>query len=249
LSDYEITHVIHLAANAIVRICAQDPINAYESNVMGTVKLLEAIRQVNMNNIKSIVISTSDKAYGHAEPPYKEDTPFKPLYTYEATKACQDFVAQNYYHNYNLPIRIVRCSNIYGPADPNWSRLIPNTIKRVLNNESPQIYTSVMNYIREWVYVDDVIEAFELVLHKGNNGEAYCIGGTETASVTDVVNTILQLCNSEKQIMFLDKIAQFKEIENQWIDGTKLKTLGWSPKHSLSEGLAKTISYYKNLQC
>jgi nucleoside-diphosphate-sugar epimerase len=245
IADHEITHVFHLAAQAIVRVCANDPVSAYETNVMGTVKLLEAIRQVGMSTVKSIVVSTSDKAYGHAPPPYTEKTPLMPMYTYESTKSCQDIVAQNYFHNYGLPIKIARCSNIYGPGDPNHSRLVPNTIKRVLTGKRPQIYTGVMNYIREWVYVEDTMDAFQMILREGKSGEAYCVGGTERASVTGLVERILKLCGSDLEIDYIDKAAAFKEIEEQWIDSSKLQALGWKPKFTLDQGLTKTIESYK----
>lgn len=244
ISEYEITHVYHMAAQAIVRKAAQDPVSAYMTNVMGTVNLLEAIRTVGMPHIKSIVVSTSDKAYGHAPAPYTEDTPFKPQYTYEATKACQDIVASNYFHNYGLPVKIARCSNIYGPGDPNSSRLIPNTIARILREEAPQIYTSVAGYVREWVYINDVVSAFKLISDSGVPGEAYCVGGTKTASVKEVVETILKLCKSDLKVEYLDKTAQFKEIQEQYIDGAKIKALGWDPKFSLEQGLKTTVEYY-----
>lgn len=246
ISEYEITHVYHMAAQAIVRKAAQDPVSAYMTNVMGTVNLLEAIRTVGMPHIKSIVVSTSDKAYGHSPAPYNEDTPFRPQYTYEATKACQDIVASNYFHNYGLPVKIARCSNIYGPDDPNRSRLIPNTIARILKGQAPQIYTSVAEYVREWVYVDDVVNAFTLISTKGKPGEAYCVGGTKTASVKEVVDTLLKLCKSDLKTEYLDKAAQFKEIQEQYIDGTKIKALGWNPEYDLEQGLTNTVEYYEN---
>ncbi len=248
ISEYEITHVYHMAAQAIVRKAAQDPVSAYQINVMGTVNLLEAIRTVGMPHIKSVVVSTSDKAYGHAPAPYTEETPFNPKFTYEATKACQDIVAQNYFHNYGLPIKIARCSNIYGPGDPNISRLIPNTIRRLKNNLPAQIYTSVENNLREWVYIDDVVDAFTLISDKGVNGEAYCVGGTETARVKEVIEKLNELCGSKLPVEYIDKTASFKEIEEQYIDGTKIKALGWNPKFSINQGLKATVDAYNNFR-
>jgi CDP-glucose 4,6-dehydratase len=247
IADYEVEHVYHLAAQSIVRICAADPISAYQANVMGTVNLLEAIRTSGMNHIKSVVISTSDKAYGHAPVPYTEDTPFMPKYTYECTKACQDIVGQNYFHNYEMPIKIARCSNIYGPGDPNWSRLIPNSIRRALKGERPQLYSDVADYIREFVYIDDTIDAFKLIDKFGEAGNAYCVGGTASYKIKDLISTILELCEADPDIEIIDKPSTFKEIEQQFIDGTKIKTLGWQPKFSLEQGLRETIKYYKDL--
>lgn len=244
VADYEVEHVYHLGAQSIVRICANDPMSAYQANVMGTVNLLEAIRTTGMNHIKSVVISTSDKAYGHAPTPYTEDTPFMPKFTYECTKACQDIVGQNYFHNYGLPVKIARCSNIYGPGDPNWSRLIPNTIKRILEEKSPQLYSDVAGYTREFVYIDDTIDALKLLAEKGTPGEAYCVGGTTVCSIKSLVELILELCDSELPIEIVDKPGVFKEIQTQYIDGTKIKALGWNPRFSLSQGLMETINWY-----
>ena len=108
VSRYEVNTIYHFASNSIVRKCANDPMNAYFTNVMGTVTLLEAVRNAGINTIERILMFTSDKVYGHAAPPYNENTAFVPKYTYESTKACQDIVAQNYLHNYDLPINIVR---------------------------------------------------------------------------------------------------------------------------------------------
>lgn len=246
IADYEITHVFHLAAQSIVRICAQDPMSAYATNVMGTVNLLEAIRQVGMPRIKSIVVSTSDKAYGHAPPPYTETTPLMPKYTYEATKACQDIVSQNYFHNYGLPVKIARCSNLYGPGDPNGSRLIPNTITKVLYGGRPEIYTDVANYIREWVHVEDAVDALKYITHDGVNGEAYCVGGTDRASVMEVVQKVLLYCGSKETPNIIERTSNFKEIQEQWIDSSKLKSLGWIPHYNLDTGLKQTIESYKN---
>lgn len=247
IAEQEISHVFHCAAQSIVRICAQDPVSAYETNVMGTVYLLEAIRQVGMPHIKSIVVSTSDKAFGHSEPPYNEDTPLKPKYTYEATKSCQDIVSQNYFHNYGLPVKIARCSNVYGPGDPNTSRLIPNTIYRVLDNKAPQIYSEVAKYEREFIYIDDVVNAFNVISKHGVNGEAYCVGGTGVYKISVVVDKILALLGSTLLPEILVKSQNFKEIQSQYIISDKLSKLGWKPTHTLDQGLTETVAFYKGL--
>jgi CDP-glucose 4,6-dehydratase len=246
IADYEITRVFHLAAQSIVRTCAADPVTSYKVTVLGTVNLLEAIRVVaTSGQIKSILVSTSDKAYGHSPPPYNESTPLNPLYTYESTKACQDIVSQNYAHNYKLPVKIVRCSNIYGPNDTNLSRIIPGSILRVLREESPVLYRGVADYVREFVYVQDAIDAFYLVSQSGNAGEAYCIGGTGEIKIGQVMDLIIKLCGSNLTTQTLEKSPMFLEIERQWIDSTKLRALGWAPKFTLEQGLKETINFYK----
>jgi CDP-glucose 4,6-dehydratase len=245
ISKNEINTVYHMAANAIVRSCANDPRSAYSNNVMGTVNLLEAIRTCGKSNIKSIVVSTSDKAFGHADPPYDENTPLKPKYTYEATKACQDIVCQNFWHNYELPIKIARCSNVYGPGDPNTSRLIPNTIKLLLANKSPEIYREVAYYKREFVYISDIVSAMETIANKGANGEAYCVGGTAPMDILTIVLILCSKINPEIPVKYIDKPILFKEIESQFINASKLNKLGWYPKVKIDEGLENTINWYR----
>ena len=244
LSDYEIDVIYHLAAQSIVRISATNPVNTYEINIMGTVNLLEACRTVG-KRVKSVVISTSDKAYGHAKSPYNEDTPLQPLFTYEASKACQDIIGRNYAHNYDVPVKIARCGNVYGPGDHNKSRLIPNSIIQCLLGKSPVLYNGVHNYVREFVYIDDVISAFKCISTKGNVGEAYCVGGMGHYKILDIIEMIIATINPILQPEICEKDISFKEITEQWIDSSKLKGLGWNPETSLHDGLLQTIEYYK----
>lgn len=242
ITKYGINTIYHLASNSIVRKCANDPMGAYVTNVMGTVTLLEAVRNVGMNTVKKIIISTSDKVYGHAQHPYTEKTPFEPRYTYESTKACQDIVAQNYFHNYGLPINIIRCSNVYGLQDPNTSRLIPNAIKSINNKENPKVHSGVADFIREFVYIEDVIDAMFLIHEKAEKGEIYCIGGTEKISILGLITKISNFMNHKGGVDVVEMPANFQEIKEQSIDSTKLKKLGWKAKYSLDEGILECIA-------
>lgn len=242
ISRYEINTIYHFASNSIVRKCANDPMNAYLTNVMGTVTLLEAVRNAGVNTVERIVMFTSDKVYGHALPPYNEATAFVPKFTYESTKACQDIVAQNYLHNYALPINIVRSSNVYGPGDPNFTRIIPNCIRSIRRGEQPIIFTGVKDYVREFVYIDDVIDGLLLIASVAGRGEVYCIGGTQTVSIVELVEIICRLMGYDGGIAIVDKPSNFQEIREQCIDSTKLKTLGWRPRYTLEQGLRACIA-------
>lgn len=246
--DYEIEEVYHCAAVSIVRTSANDPYTTYDINIMGTVSLLEACRNSG-DLVKSIVVSTSDKAFGHAPIPYTEKTPLNPLYTYETSKACQQMITLNYFHNYGLPCKVVASSNVYGPGDPNTSRIIPNAILSLAKDTPALLFEGVAEYIREFVYIDDVVEAFIAASRKGKNGEVYCCGGTEHLSMLDLLIHICELMGKdpEKYIKIFQKSRYFKEIEKQYIDSTKLQSLGWKPNTLLSDGLLKTIEYYKKL--
>jgi len=244
--DYEVNEIYHLASQSIVRICANDPVSAYQTNVMGTVNIMEAAR-TGANHVRSVLVSTSDKAYGHSSPPYDEATPLRPKFTYESTKACQDIVSQNYFHNYGVPTKVVRCANIYGPGDPNWSRLIPNTIRKAVRGESPTIYKDVSEYIREFVYIDDVVTALTLISQKGAAGDLFAVGGFNKISIQLLVETIMKLCESGMPIEYPSRAHNYREIPEQYMSKDNNATkLGWTPKVNLEEGLRRTLEYYRN---
>lgn len=248
ISDYEIEEVYHCAAQAIVRTCANDPYTTYDINVMGTVSLLEACRNSG-ESVKSIVVSTSDKAFGHAPIPYTEKTSLNPLYTYETSKACQQLVTMSYFHNYGLPTKIIASSNVYGPGDPNLSRVIPNTIMRLASGEPALLFEGVANYIREFVFITDVADAFVKAARNGKSGEVYCCGGTEHCSMLDLLTEICEIMGKdpEKDIKIYQKSRFFKEIEKQYIDSTKLRGIGWDPHVPLSIGLQLSVDYYSEI--
>lgn len=248
IADYEVEEVYHCAAQAIVRSCANDPYTTYDINVMGTVSLLEACRNSG-ESVKSIVVSTSDKAFGHADIPYTERTPLSPLYTYETSKACQQLVTQSYFHNYGSPTKVIASSNVYGPGDPNLSRIIPSTIMKLAKGEPALLFDGVAEFVREFVYIDDVVNAFITASRKGKNGEVYCCGGTEHLKMIDLMVQICKLMGKspEKDIKIFQKSRYFKEIEQQYINSSKLKSLGWEPSVSLEEGLKRSIEYYTDI--
>jgi CDP-glucose 4,6-dehydratase len=241
ISEYEIDLIYHLAAMSIVKIANKNPINCYKSNIIGTINILEAVRKINPK-IK-IVLASSDKSYGtHDKLPYTEDMKLQPDDPYSTSKACSDLISQSYYKTYNLNINIIRCANIYGPRDMNLSRIIPNTINRILNNEKPQIYSDVLNFKREFIFIDDVCDAYILLSQKGIPGEIYNIGDTEFFSIKDVVSIISELMNYSGDIDIIEK--NFIEIPFQYMSAEKLKSLGWTKRYTFTDGLKKTIKWY-----
>ena len=241
--------IFHMACQSIVRMCARNPVDAYHTNVMGTVTLLDAIRQVG-DTVRSVVVSTSDKAYGHALPPYEEETPFLPKFTYEATKAAQDIVCQNYFHKYSSPVRIARLCNVYGPNDPNDSRLIPNTINRALAGLPPVIYEDVADFRREFIFIDDALTALIKIATDGTDGEAYCVGGvgdTPPLTIRDVTTMIMEACGMKGNEFDVPKRHHhFREIECQYMRALKIRKLGWEQMTSLKSGIKKTIEWKRS---
>lgn len=241
ISENEIDVIYHLAAQSVVKIANVNPKYTFENNVIGTVNVLEAVRQINPN-IK-VLCASSDKSYGEQNVlPYTEDMCMKASDIYSTSKSCCDLAAQSYYLSYGLNVNIVRSANIYGAGDMNLSRIIPNTIIRILNKEKPIIYSGVMQYKREFVYVDDVCEAYNTIAEKGVSGESYNVGTGEIFRVGDIVEEICNLMNWGGGIDIIDK--SFKEITTQYLSSDKICKLGWNPKTMIKEGILKAIKFY-----
>ena len=247
LNEYEIDTCFHLAAQAIVQTANRSPLPTFEANIRGTWNLLEALQ--NNRLVKRIVAASSDKAYGDQKNlPYKENnSPLSGLHPYDVSKSCCDLIAQAYAHTYKMPIGIARCGNIYGGGDLNFSRIVPGTIKSILQNENP-IIRSDGTYIRDYFYVEDTVDAFltlaEALDRKEVQGHAFNFGPEKPMSVIDLVNKILEISGSKLKPNILAEAKN--EIKKQYLDCSKAhKMLGWKTNTHLGEGLKKTISWYK----
>lgn len=242
MSHYEIDTVFHLGAVTILRQAVVDPQTCYGVNVMGTVNILEAARSV---GAKKIVVASSDKAYGtYKNLPYVETMPVQASAdSYSTSKACTDLIAQSYASTYDMDVSIVRAGNIYGPGDRNMSRLIPRSILRILEGIQPQLYKGVAQYKREFMYIDDVIDAYLTVQDRGLKGEAYNIGGSGFQSILDTVKLIAEITNHpDLEPEIIDK--DFIEIKEQYLDPTKIKKLGWKCNFDIRRGLEESVKWY-----
>lgn len=244
ISEVEPDVIYHLAAQSIVRIANTNPRYAFEDNIMGTVTLLEAVRQINPK-IK-VLCASSDKAYGeHVTLPYTEDMALQSGDPYSTSKACGDLVAQSYYKTYGININVVRSANIYGGGDMNLSRLLPNTIVKILKGEKPVIFSGVMQFKREFVHVEDVCNAYTMLAEQGKPGEAYNIGTSAVYRVGNIVEKICNLMNWKGGIDIVEK--KFPEITTQYLSSDKItQHINWAPNISIEVGLQETINWYTN---
>lgn len=242
LVENDIDTVYHLAAQSIVRIANTNPLYALQDNIIGTATILEAVRQINPN-IK-VICASSDKCYGeHKTLPYLEDFALKSGDVYSTSKACGDLVAQSYHKSYGLNINIVRSANIYGGGDMNLSRIIPNTITRILRKEKPTIYSGVWDFKRELIHVDDVCAAYKFLSENGKSGEAYNVGTGQVYKVGDIVEKICEILEWTEGVEVIQK--NFPEITTQFLSSQKINNIGWDAKISLEDGLMEAINWYK----
>ena len=246
--SYETDTVFHLAAQTIVGNALRAPRATFESNIRGSYNLLDACR-VHGDLVQRVVIASSDKAYGDvADLPYDESMPVNGRHPYDVSKSCTDLLAQTYAHTYSVPLAIMRCGNIYGPGDLNWSRIIPGTIKSFFRNESP-ILRSNGKFLRDYVYVDDAAQAYLAVADQLDlstvRGEAFNFGPSSPKTVLEVVQTISEVMGKSGLDPVIQDTAR-AEIQDQFLDSSKAyRVLGLSPGRSLEEGLAETVEWYE----
>jgi len=238
----DFTYIVHFAAESHVDRSITEPEIFIRTNVLGTQVLLEAAKRA---NIKKFVHVSTDEVYGELDfdPTtfFTEETPLQPSSPYSASKASSDLLVRAYYETYGLPINITRCSNNYGPYHfP--EKLIPLTISRVLNDQKVPVYGDGKN-VRDWLHVQDHCSAIDLVMHSGEIGEVYNIGGHNEQKNLNVVKTIIRaLGKSEDLIEFVeDRLGHDKRYA---IDPTKIERLGWRPVYDFETGIAQTVKWF-----
>lgn len=247
IGEYEVTTVIHLAAQTIVGIANANPISTFETNIAGAWRLFEACRR--SPRVGQVVFASSDKAYGEAAVlPYNEDTPLNGLHPYDASKSCADLLAQTYAKTWGLPVAITRCGNFFGGGDLNWNRVVPGTVRSVLRGERPVI-RSDGSLIRDYIHVEDAVEAY-MKLARGLAdrpeiaGEAFNFSTETPLSVRDMVAMILRLTDSDLEPVILNQAHN--EIPAQHLNAAKARReLGWTATVGLEEGLRRTIDWYR----
>jgi CDP-glucose 4,6-dehydratase len=246
--DLEVDTVFHLGAQTLVGAALRSPLATFEANVRGTWNLLEACRRSD-GLVKRILVASSDKAYGTAPAlPYREEMPMRGEHPYDVSKSCADLISRTYAVTYGLPVAVARCGNIYGGGDLNWSRIVPGTIRSVLRGERP-ILRSDGTFIRDYLFVDDVVNAYLLLAGRAGNdgvkGEAFNFSTERPCTVLEITHALLSLLGrTDLEPVVLN--AARAEIHDQFLDSSKARrVLGWAPSFTLQEGLSRTIDWYR----
>lgn len=246
--------VIHLAAESHVDRSIANPIEFVMTNVVGTVNLLNAARNIWKNNMEGKLfyhIST-DEVYGTLGDIglFKEDTPYDPHSPYSASKASSDHFVRAYHDTYGLPVIVSNCSNNYGPYQfP--EKLIPLAINNIKNNKSIPVYGKGEN-VRDWLWVEDHAAAIDLIFHQGKPGETYNIGGFNEWKNIDLIHTLCKIMDRKlnrpdgASASLITYVTDRAGHDLRYaIDASKLnKELNWSPSLQFEEGLEKTVDWY-----
>ena len=248
ISEYEPHTVFHLASQPLVSIARRDPVKTLRTNVMGTWNVLEACR---LHGNINVIVASSDKAYGPSESlPYRETHPLQGRYPYDVSKSCTDLIAQMYAATYGLRTAIVRCANIFGGGDLNFSRTIPGIIKAALDGEA-FVIRSDGKFVRDFLYVKDAVEAYLLLARRLAEtpgiiaGEAFNFSLGERRTVLDTVHMTLRVMGRTDLEPVIQNIAS-AEIREQYLDSGKAREiLGWQPRYGMEEGIRETVSWYR----
>lgn len=247
LGEYEVEVVFHLAAQTIVGIANRNPVSTFSTNIEGTWNLLEACRR--SPKVASIVVASSDKAYGDQEHlPYDETMPLQGRHPYDVSKSCADLIAQTYAVSYNLPVAITRCGNFYGGGDLNWNRVVPGTIRSIIRGERP-VVRSDGNFVRDYFYIEDGAAAYMLLAERLASyavlrGQAFNFSNENQVSVLDMVELILRKMKSSLRPEVLNQASN--EIRHQFLSAERARTMfNWQPQFTLESGLDRTLDWYR----
>ena len=254
--DYKIDSVIHLAAESHVDRSIEDPFSFAQTNVMGTLSLLQAAKEywgTDFANKLFYHVST-DEVYGSLgqEGFFTEETAYAPHSPYSASKASSDHFVRAFADTYGMPAVISNCSNNYGSYQfP--EKLIPLFINNIINNKSLPVYGKGEN-VRDWLFVNDHVRAIDVIFHDGKLGETYNIGGFNEWKNIDLIKVMIKTVDrllgreegaSDKLITFVADRAGHDA--RYAIDATKLKDeLGWEPSLQFEEGIDETVKWYLN---
>lgn len=237
--------VFHLAAQTEVLWSMKEPMTTYEINVHGTLKILDACRE---HAVQSVVVASTDKVYGHTTGPVREDDMgLQPVDDpYSSSKRLADQLCHDYAHIYGLPVKVVRCANIYGPGQRNGTTLITAAVNRLQQGLTPVVYQGQELAVREWLYVEDAVRAYlELGARSEPQPLAWNVGSGEQLTVADVVVRIMRWWKHDGDYEI--RPAPAGRPSSLRLDSSRFRTYfpGRSPV-SFDDGLNRTLTWYRN---
>ena len=241
-SKTKIDYIFHLAAEPIVEKAFDNPYSTFDTNIMGTVNILEEVRR--NKKIKGIIVASSDKAYGKTTKKYDEDSPLKGDHPYDVSKSAADLISQTYCKSYNLPIVITRFGNVYGEGDLHLNRIIPGICESVIKNKTLMV-RSDGTYIRDYLYVKDVVNGYIFLLKKLNKAksQAFNFSSKDTLSVLDLIKKAEKILKIKIKYKILNNAKN--EIPYQHLNDKKIRKFGWKNRYSLKKKLIPIVEWYR----
>ncbi len=248
VKNKKIGTIFHLGAITQVIDAYKSPVETFNSNIIGTINILESIRNLKKNI--NVIFSSSDKAYGSLlGNAYKENHQLKGNFPYDVSKSASDLIVQSYVKTYGLKAGIIRSGNIYGPGDLNMDRLVPHVVISTLRNRK-SILRSNGKLIRDYIYVDDVTNAYFMLMKKMTKTKEklriYNVGSKENFTVIEFVKLLTKKINGQEILPIIKDNSKI-EIYRQKLNYQKIKNdLNWYPRCKFNESLVKTIKWYKD---
>lgn len=238
-------YVFHLAAQAIVDDAYHNPSETLETNIMGTINILEAAKAC--RTLQCVLVTSSDKAYGKKQGKYHESDALRGDHPYEVSKSAADLISHSYFKTYGLPVIVTRFGNVYGEGDLNFSRIIPGIMLALIKRKTLLI-RSDGTYVRDYLYVKDVVQGslgLAQNVHK-TAGEAFNLGSHETLSVIRLIKKIQKISGNKIKYKILN--CAKNEIPSQSLDFTKITNLiSWKPTWSLEKSIPDIFEFYKKI--
>ncbi len=258
MREHDVDTVMHLAAESHVDRSISGPAAFIQSNVVGTYTLLEAARAWWLEaggaagRTHRFHHVSTDEVYGDLgpdDPPFTEQTPYRPSSPYSASKASSDHLVRAWARTYGLPVTLSNCSNNYGPRQ-HPEKLIPVVIRSCVEGRPIPVYGKGEN-VRDWLHVADHCSAIEAIVRRGVTGETYLVGADNERKNLDLVRMLCVAVAEELGVSCDDTLALISFVTDRpghdrryGVDGSRTRALGWAPARSFEEGLRETVRWY-----
>lgn len=236
--DVDYDHVFHLAGIASIQKSINNPLQDFKTNLVGTFHLLEYFKNSNLKSFN--FISTVSVLSNKNSLPLNESALISPQTPYAVSKRCSELYCLNFYRMYNIPIKVVRLFNVYGPNKK--SLVVYDLIQKVINNNKI-IINGDGKQIRDFLYIDDLVNGLSIISDKGKNGEIYHIGSGVPVTITELTKKIIFLMDKKSVKLEYTNESFHGEFLEWFADINKVRKLGFDVKTNLDDGLNKTLKW------
>jgi len=249
LAQYQPTHVFHLGAQSLPSVSWADPVTTFESNIMGTLHLFEAVRTFKRPPV--IVSACSSAEYGHVEAsamPVREDHPLRPLHPYGISKVCHDLLAREYFLDYQIPAVNIRLFNTTGPGKTNDapSDFVRQLVRIKKGQQAPFLEVGNLKPRRAFLDVKDTVRGFYLVAMKGKHGEVYNLCASRTYPIREILRTAVRLSGIKAEIQPVARLMRPSDEKIIFGSTQKIRRdTGWKPEYSLEDTLNSMLQYWQ----